>query len=170
MPNTLPLLKRPIIYLPLVLLFVLAVGVNLFSFINKDKLTSQNNTAVTPTPTPGPIKSISSGKQIYNVSHGSAVKGPKIQQVTIDPQTPAPKEKQTVTLVIKNDSPLTEAVVYIQTDNRELSFPLKLIEGNTQNGTWQGTWGISDTYNYTYYLRFNLKSPTGDYNSGIRLR
>lgn len=126
----------------------------------------------TPTPTPDlrPIKEIPDGRQVYNVSHGNNVVGPKIQKIIIDPQTPAPKEKQTVTIVITNDSPLTEATAYIKTDNREVGHRLALIEGNLNNGTWSASWRITDTYDHTYSIRFDLKSPTGEYNNGMVFR
>lgn len=124
----------------------------------------------TPTPTPRPIKELPGGKQVYNVSNGPKVIGPKIQQITLDPQTPSLEATQTVTIKVKNDSPVTEAIAYVQTDNKELRHIMNLIQGTTTDGTWQASWKMSDTYNYTYYIRFDLKSATGEYNDGIRLR
>ncbi len=124
----------------------------------------------TKTPTSRPIKDIPGGKQVYNVSNGPKVVGPKIQQITLDPQIPSPKDTQTVTITVKHDSPVTEATAYVETDNTVSKYPMKLIQGTTTDGTWQGSWKINDTYNYNYYIRFDLKSATGEYNNGIRLR
>jgi hypothetical protein len=171
MPDTLPLLKQPRVYIPIAILFFVAVGVNAFVFFKGPKLFSQMF-SLTPTPTPDlrPIKEIPSGRQIYNVSNGSNVVGPKMQKIILDPQTPTPQEKQTVTITVKNNSPLTEAMAYIKTDNRELGYPLTLIEGTKTDSTWQGSWKISDTYDHTYSIRFDLKSSTGEYNDSIVLR
>jgi hypothetical protein len=126
--------------------------------------------APAPTSTPRPIKSLPGGKQIYNFSHGAGVIGPKLQQVVVDPLTPGVGETQAVTITIKHDSPVTEASVVLLTDIQTTVYPLTLIAGTTTDGTWQGSWKIPETYNYNYYLKFSLKSATGNYNDGLKLR
>ncbi|MBU1326794.1 DUF11 domain-containing protein [Patescibacteria group bacterium] len=171
-------LKQPKVFVPLSIFLIIYIALNVwvFSYGTKtwggwfDKAPPAPAAPPTPTPTPSPIKDIPGGKQVYNVSNGDKVVGPKISQITLDPQTPTPDETQTVTIKVKNDSPVTETSVYIQTDNNELKHVLKLIEGTATDGTWQGSWKITDTYNYNYYFRFNLISATGEYNDGPRLR
>lgn len=172
------------VYIPLAIFLLVYIGANVFVYFNRKLFTQRVTTFIqslkksppslasppTPTPTPRPIKEIPGGKQVYEVSSGKKVVGPKIQEITIDPQTPTSKETQTVTITVKNDSPVTEAIVYIQTDNKELRHVLKLIGGTATDGTWSASWRMTDTYNYNYYFRFNLKSATGDYNDGPRLR
>jgi len=125
---------------------------------------------VTPIPTPRYSKPLPAGKQIYKISHGSGVKGPKLQEVTIEPLTPAVGETQTVTATIKHESPVTEASLILESDTQTNTFPLKLISGTTTDGTWQGSWQMPEAYLYNYFLKFSLKSATGDYNDGLKLR
>lgn len=177
-------LKRPKVYIPLAILFCLYIGINVFVYFYSSNVFNletfarfpflntfmQPTESPTPTPTPRPIRAIPGGKQVYTVSNGSDVAGPKIQEVTIDPQTPKSSETQTVTITVKNDSPVTEATAIIQTDHNQYKNSLKLISGTATNGIWQGSWSITDTYNYTYAILFDLKSSTGEYNNGMRFR
>lgn len=186
--NLLSKLKQPKVYIPVAVFVLLYIALNVWVFFYGTEMfgkkagnaletvsfarpqVSSPTPKPTLTPTPRPIKELPGGKQVYNVSSGPKVIGPKIQQITLDPQTPSPQETQTVTIKVKHDSPVTEAVAYVQTDNKELNYAMKLIEGTTTDGTWQASWKMADTYNYNYYIRFDLKSATGEYNDGIRLR
>jgi len=178
--------KQPKVFIPLGIFVIFYIGLNIFIFrysqeeagkkffsnlLKRFEKREKNIISVpTPIPTPRPIKDIPGGKQVYNVSNGDKVIGPKIQQITIDPQTPTKDEMQTITITVKHDSPVTEATLYLQTDNKETKLPMHFIKGTKTDGTWETSGQIIDTYNYNYYFRFNLKSATGEYNDGPRLR
>jgi hypothetical protein len=119
---------------------------------------------------PKPIKPIGSGEQTFQFSHGSQVTGPKPQQVILNPIDPEQAKPIKITLVVKNDSPLTKTDVVIRTDNNTLTQAMKLIEGDKSNGTWQVELKLNDSYQYTYLIYFDLQSATGNYNSGLTLR
>jgi len=123
-----------------------------------------------PSPSPRPIKDIGTGEQTFNFSHGSEVLGPKLGQVTLTPIDPKIGETQTITTTLKHDSPITLAKVNIQTDNNTTIKDLKLVAGTNTNGTWQATIKYKDSYDYNYYIKFNLQSTTGNYEGGLRLR
>jgi hypothetical protein len=162
------LLKQPRVYLPIVFLLIIVVATYAFVFLNRSQISSR--LLAPQTPSSAPIKQIPSGKQVYNVSTGAKVAGPKIQQVTLDPQTPAADQSQTVTMTITNDTPITEGIVTLQTDTKEQIRVLKLISGTKTDGTWQVTWKFADTYDRNYAILFDIKSPSGEYKNGMRLR
>lgn len=123
-----------------------------------------------PEPTPRPIKPLPSGVQTYNISHGAEVKGPKPFRAIVSPLTPKKGEKQSIQLAITSDAEITEAKIILHTDNNKKEYPLKLIDGNTQNGTWEASWTMDDSYDYNYYIQFYLKSANGLFQNGLRLR
>ena len=114
----------------------------------------------------GPIKPIGTGTQEFGFNHGSKVTGPKLQKVILDPIDPAPDQKLTITATIKNDSPLTKTDVIIETDN---NMTIQKME-STDNYTYTAEVKIKDTYDYNYYIKFDLQSDTGNYKGGLSLR
>lgn len=118
----------------------------------------------------GEIKAIGIGQQEFKFSHGDKVTGPKLQTVTLDPIDPDKNSTQVITATIKHDSPVTKANLIIESDNDITIQPLKLINGDTQNGTWQAELKLKDTYDYNYYIKFDLQSSSGNYSGGLRLR
>ncbi|MBI4157441.1 hypothetical protein HY502_01160 [Candidatus Woesebacteria bacterium] len=119
---------------------------------------------------PEPVKSLPGGTQTYNISHGAEVKGPKPTRATIDPLTPAKGEKQTVKVAVTSDAPVTEAKIILTTDSDEKEFPLKLVEGDSSNGTWEASWAVADSYDNIYSIRFYLISTNGTFENGLRFR
>ncbi|MGB6839305.1 MAG: hypothetical protein WBD86_01295 [Microgenomates group bacterium] len=107
-------------------------------------------------PSPAPL---AHGKQTYMVS-GSTKGAPKMSEVIIDPLDPKPEETQTVTIkaLDVNKSPIKEITVTLVTDNKSESHTLKRINGTDLNGTWQGSWKISDSYDYTYRATLKAKN------------
>jgi hypothetical protein len=128
---------------------------------------NQFTQGVLPTPTPKPIPS---GTQLYRFSHGSEVVGPKIKRVEIDPLDPAIGANQKLTVTISHTALINHASLWVQTDNESIDRSLKLVEGDTYEGTWEGEWTISDSYDYNYYFSFDLRSDLGDYQGGLRIR
>jgi len=127
-------------------------------------------TITTPSPTPRPMKTIPGGSQEFLYSHGKDVKGPKIGKATINPLDPKQGDTQTLTVTITHDSPVTMALVTLFTDNAKTPHELKLKNGTTTNGTWEGSWKMTDTYDYTYGFDFTLKSATGEYRGATVIR
>jgi hypothetical protein len=129
--------------------------------------TDQQATGPTPTLTPRPLPQ---GAQVYNMSHGPNAKGPKISEVTIDPFDPKMGQKQTITVKIRHDSPVTSAKARLDSDNKKTEYTLNKIEGSDTDGVWQASWDTNDTHDYTYYLFFDLMSATGEFKGGLTFR
>ncbi|MCK4588474.1 hypothetical protein KAT60_01525 [Candidatus Woesebacteria bacterium] len=121
----------------------------------------------TPTPTPRPIPS---GRQIFNLSHGKSVKGPRISQLIVDPLNPFVGGTQIVTVKIAYTSPITEVKARLDTDSMNKSYTFKRIAGSDTDGTWQASWKMEDSYDYIYYLFFELASETDTYKGGFPFR
>jgi len=105
-----------------------------------------------------PPKPLPTGKQVYNFSHGENVTGPKPTKVTINPLDPNKLFSQTLEVIIVHDKPVSIAKITVNTDNESIEHNLELVKGTDTNGTWKGSWKITDTYNQTYSLKFNLES------------
>lgn len=118
-----------------------------------------------PTPLPIPYE-----KQVAKWSHGEDVKGPKPVEVIIDPFDPKIGEKQTYTVKIMYDIPVTSAILILNTDTKNTRYPLKLIDGTLTQGTWQSTITTEDTHDYVYYPVFELKSSRDTFKSGLSIR
>ena len=150
---------------------VLAVLSLLYYFFSNSKKESVNLSqgSPTPTPEPEPIRPLPSGKQTYTYS-STNVAGPVPSEVTIDPLTPDIGSPQTILVKIKHPSPITTAEVVLHTDSKVSRFPLTLESGTSTDGTWKGSWEMPDSYNYNYYVQFNLVSELGGYDHGLKFR
>lgn len=125
----------------------------------------------TPAPTLCPNYVIPTGKQLYRYSHGPKVVGPKIQTVEFDPLDPATGQKQTVTITVKNDSPVTSASLTLISDGDETqTAKFKLKEGTEVEGTWELSWQLKDSYKCRYAFKYNLESSTGNFESTQYIR
>jgi hypothetical protein len=144
--------------------------VDLSAVTSKFKAATDTKPAPSSESSSKPVKNIGSGEQTFQFSHGPKVTGPKPQQVSLNPIDPQQGQPITITLVLKNDSPITKADTVIHTDNDTQNQAMKLIEGDKTNGTWQLETKIKDTYLHTYKIYFDLQSTTGNYNSGLTLR
>lgn len=122
-----------------------------------------------PAPTPKP-KNLPAGKQVYQFSHGDGVSGPKLGEVIIDPLDAAPNQMQTVTATIRNDTPVTAAVATVLTDHDQTEYPLTQTTGSLTDGTWEGSWSITDSYLWTYGIHFRLESPSGSWQGDLTFR
>ncbi|MBU1327083.1 hypothetical protein KKB64_04230 [Patescibacteria group bacterium] len=172
-------LKQPKVFIPLSIFLIIYIALNIWVYFSGtigswgrlDKAPPAPTAPPTPTHRP-PItpKPLPSGRQEYTLSHSSTVKGPKPLKVIVDPLTPDSNQTQTFTVTIKNDSPVTSAKVNVITDNKKVTYALTLISGTAQDGTWQGSWKLQDTYIYDYFLQFDFQSTTGNYIEGLRFR
>lgn len=105
-------------------------------------------------PSPAPL---AHGKQIYNISGGTKGK-PQMTLAVIDPLDPKPSQKQILTLKANNLKPIVEIKATVVTDNERVENKLKRIEGNESDGVWQGSWRITDEYDYNYQIILTAKN------------
>lgn len=109
------------------------------------------------TPAEPRIVPLATGKQIYNIS-GRTKGGPQMTQAVIDPIDPKSSQIQTFTLKANNLKPIVEIKAIVITDNGEKVNYLKLVSGTNVDGVWQGSWRITDDYNYNYQIMLVAKN------------
>jgi hypothetical protein len=124
------------------------------------KLLSKSNLTVRPLP---------SGKQTY-IFNSNHITLPAPSEVVIDPLTPVVGTNQTILVKIKHPSPIVKAAIILHTDNKDTEYPLQLTNGTSTDGTWEASWLMTDSYNYTYYLQFDITSALGNYRHGLVFR
>lgn len=132
-------------------------------------LSNTNPAAITNPITPSQIK-LPSGKQTYRFNHGSNVVGPKMQSVTINPLDPQNGDTQTITVEMGSSSLLTKAIITIYTDNKQKEIGLKFVSGDLENGIYQGSWAVNDTYEKRYAFRYILTDSSGTYDNTMSPR
>lgn len=103
-----------------------------------------------PTPTPTPTK-LFHGKDTYNLS-GGMPDDPHFPEVSIDPLDPDVGARQVYTVKITSKYPITKAFLSIRTDTKTSQLPLSLTSGAADNGTWQASWTVPETYVYNYQI------------------
>lgn len=162
--------KSPKILIGILLLIVVVLFTLQQIYTNKLNEQIDSSGEHSPSATPCIAKVLPGGKQIYTYSHGKNVLGPKLQIVTIDPLDPQKGQKITLTAEIKYDSPVTNATVFLVTDNKTVEEKMRLISGEPNNGTWATEIEVNDTYLCTYELNFDLQSQTDNYKGGMVFR
>jgi len=124
-------------------------------------------------PPPSPLlspKPIPHGKIGFSVSQADKTK-PQFSQGEIDPYDPPKGGRQSVTISVRDEQPVSQVSAVLKTDNavsQPVSF--KLISGSDTDGTWQGSWTLTDTYLYTYNLVLTAVSSRGQASVEITLR
>ncbi|MFC1653589.1 hypothetical protein ACFL1M_01965 [Patescibacteria group bacterium] len=152
------------------LLFVVA----LFIYLNQTKESnlfgpplsnpsSNSKTKLDPTPTPKPLPN---GAQTYNYSHGNQVVGPKPTKVIIDPIDPNQGQKQTLTLKIPHDKPITNATATLNTDNNQKESKFE----NNGGDLWIAEWIVDDSYEYTYKIKFEIQDSQETFSGDLTFR
>lgn len=132
-------------------------------------LKQQRVPTVTPTPTPTP-RPIPHGKIGFTVGQSDHTV-PQFSQGFIDPYDPEKEASQTVTIAVKYTKPVTNVSAVLKTDHAISNAVLfTLISGTNTNGTWQGSWLMTDTYLYTYNLVLQAESASGSASVEITLR
>jgi hypothetical protein len=181
-PNK-PKRTRPAWLIPLLIVFLLLyiafnVGVLMYSEktgIFATKLAqifhpgpSPTPTAIpSPTPTPRPIPH---GPMDFTSSQSDTTV-PQLREGHIDPYDPARGSTQTVTITVKHSAPVTQVTAVLKTDHTKTpSIPFTLISGTATDGTWKGSWQVTDSYLYTYILELRATSGTKTGTVGITLR
>jgi hypothetical protein len=143
------------ITLLIITLLVLSVGTYFYSRRGPQVFRGSKITAK-PTPTPYPLPQEA---QTYPFGYGSAIKGPKPSQITISPYDPKKGVKQTFTVKIKYEKPITYAAITLGTDTKEQTYNLSRISG-TEPGesTWETTIVTDDTHYYKYTVAIDFRS------------
>ena len=166
-PQPLPLLKQPRVYIPIAILFFLSVGVNAFVYFKGPQLLSQMFTPTptptsipaSPTPTPSPIP-LPPGKGVYHVSQGQH-QGPTISRVNFDPLDVRSGQKLTIIVKVTDKNPVTSVTAVLQLDQTQKDLVFKLISGDALSGDWQTSIKIDDTLWYRYILTITGVSAGG---------
>jgi hypothetical protein len=170
--------KRPFWWTPLLAVFILLyiafnIGVYMYGAktgVFESKLAQifrpgpiPSPTAIpSPTPTPRPI---SHGPKEFTVGQTDTTV-PQMRGGRIDPYDPARGATQTVTISIKHTSPVTRVTAELDTDHDESPpIPFTLVSGTALDGTWKGSWQVTDTYLYTYILE--LKAISGSKTASV---
>jgi hypothetical protein len=117
-----------------------------------------------------PVLPLPHGKQEWKFSHGDEVTGPKIQGAIVDPLDPSYGDKQTVTIMVNDNSPVLGAVATVYTDNKQISHPLKFVSGSATEGVWQASWEVNDSYDYVYFIDFVVGGESGTWNGALTFR
>lgn len=102
------------------------------------------------------------GEQVYNITHGNEVKGPKASQISYKPLSIIRGKKQTITVTFPATEVVSSAIIFLTTDNLE---DQKLVlEQVKKTNTWSGSWIVTDTINKRYSARLFFVGPSGTYN------
>ena len=83
---------------------------------------------------------------------GSAKGAPKITEAPVDQIDPTrgSSQKWTLKVLEPNGKSVKEVYVTVTTDNKKVVIGLKKVSGTEQDGVWEGTERINDSYDYTY--------------------
>lgn len=118
----------------------------------------------TPTPTP---RAIPRGKRGFSVSMGKKT-GPLFSDGYLDPYDPQKGSRQTISIRIVSNKPVAATTATLQLDNgKNISEPLKLVEGVAVDGRYEVTWTMPHTYLYTYNLVFAATDSAGEMNEVV---
>lgn len=152
----------------LAIVVIIGATVYTWSFIKKQatipeeseiRQNAQNVSPPIPTPTPTP-RAIPHGKWGFGIS--TSQPGPKPGRGYLDPYDPAMGGRQTITLYVADNEPVTNVRATIKTDNKvHAPITLTRINGSDLAGEWQGSWIVDDTYLYTYIMIFEAQSKNG---------
>lgn len=168
--------KTSVKWIPLLLLFLLLyIGLNIAVYLYGPKLLKQGyvpqllsltkiatvspKPTPSPTPTPTPIpRPIPHGKKVFSAGQSDKTV-PQFSKGSIDPYDPANGATQTVIITVKHTQPVTKVTAILKTDHTiSTPVPFTLTSGTTTNGTWQGSWTVTDTYLYKYQLVLQAES------------
>ena len=166
------LITKYFVYIVYPLIFFGSLGIylvlsNYFSNRELSKTNFINQAQSTPKPT---IKPLSTGKQIYDYSHGKDVVGPKPTQTIIDPIDPKPGGTQFLSVKIGDAIPVQKANIILKTDNQEVEYPLVLTKEGDGFDIWTANWEMNDSYEYTYQIDMVIYGITETFLGGLTFR
>jgi hypothetical protein len=115
--------------------------------------TGSPSPSISPTPYP-----IAQGQYTYSFSWGPGTTVPKMTTLTVDPHDPKVGQKQTVSLHMTHTAPIESISLVLTTDTQKNTYPLTLTEGINTDGTWTGSWDITEVHDYNYILTPMVKT------------
>lgn len=118
-----------------------------------NKLGFLPKSSISPTPTVKPLRPpLPQGRQVYNVSRGNDSKGPDIRQVIIDPFDPKRGEVQKFWVKVESAKGVKSVTVILYADDNTVTQALKLVEGDANDGVWEGSTTTVNTHDFLYRL------------------
>jgi hypothetical protein len=167
-----PMRKRSFWWIPLLIIFLLLyaafnIGVYMFSIKTSELGSKLTNLVHPPTPTPTRIpiptptpRPIPHGPADFTISQSDATV-PQMRSGHIDPYDPARGTTQKVTITVKHPEPVTSVTAVLKTDHKvSAPIPFTLISGTATDGTWVGSWTVTDSYLFIYKLELRATSGT----------
>lgn len=131
-----------------------------FSFL----LPSKESSAPSPSPLPTP-RPIPHGEIGFSVGQSDKTV-PQFGKGSLNPYDPELNSTQTISVAVKFESPISSVTATVTTDNQTSDpIPLSLVSGTYQDGTWQGSWVVTDSYLFTYSLVLEANSQDHRQNS-----
>jgi hypothetical protein len=107
---------------------------------------------VTPTDTPAPSptpRPIPTGRQSFHTYFGS-------NSGVIDPYDPSIGSSQNIQLQLSDPKGIVTVNGIVTTDTKTNPFSLSLESGASTNGTWVGSWTVSESYDTVYLMSFEI--------------
>lgn len=118
-----------------------------------DKLGILPKSSISPVPKAKQFRPpLPQGKQVYNVSRGSESKGLDIRQVIIDPFDPKRGEVQKYWVKVESVKGVKSVAVTLYADDNKVIQALKLVEGDANDGVWEGSTTTVNTHDFLYRL------------------
>lgn len=162
----LPDWPTPVWILLVVLATTLALG-GLYFYLSpqlRQKLLRRPEPSPTPEAQPAkpPPAPLASGPQTYMVS-GSTQGAPKITEAMVDPIDPAQasSQKWILKVIEVGNGAIGEVTATIYTDNGRKILSLNKTGTSENIETWEGSWTVSDSYDYKYVAILKAKNEAG---------
>lgn len=105
-----------------------------------------------------------SGDQLYNISHGDEVEGPRAEKIEYSPLAFEPNKLQTITVTFPDKEEVSSGVIFITTDRLE-NQKVTLKKLDDSKNEWQGEWVPTDTINTRYNARLYFVGSSGTYSN-----
>jgi hypothetical protein len=104
---------------------------------------------------------IAAGRQVYNIS-GGKTGAPRMIQAIVDPLDIEGNELQSFMVnAFDEESEIVGITAAVITDNGQNEYPLSLTDGTRSQGTWSGSWRITDTFLYNYQIMLTAVNQNG---------
>jgi hypothetical protein len=104
------------------------------------------------------------------MSHSKDLVGPKVQLIKFDPIDPAQNTRQTITLEVQSDAPITKSSVVIHADKGPHPISLQLTSSSDNVYTYLGYWNVKDTFYTKYSIQLLFESSDGMFDNTMNIR
>lgn len=109
--------------------------------------------------TPGGCPSLTHDAGSYTISMDVF---PNMTSITMTPFAPNTGETQKFDVAVNDPSPVTSLQATVLTDHGSTIVPLSLSSGSSVDGTWSGTWQMTDTYCSNYSVILDSTDQAGN--------